>query len=232
MTEIKSGRGRILAPFDVKAPGISTIYPLLPETRTEQASADLRMSTAAVLSARFPWLTPAGSFRRSATSIGALRAPEALSEKNIHLVDGGYFDNSGVITALAVVREVERAVMEMSPRPNVQINLVALTSGGFDEPPAVLGDYFAPVQAILATRSARGAVALEAASEFFSKRTASSLSVVTLEGYGYPLPLGWRLSPITRLLILGQNGDVDRCRSNVQQTADCLKAKIYRELTE
>lgn len=49
----------------------------------------IRLSTAAILSARFPYLTPAGSLMHPET--GAYLDPH----DNGHYVDGGYFENSG-----------------------------------------------------------------------------------------------------------------------------------------
>ena len=55
---------------------------------------------------------------------------------------------------------------------------------------------------------------------------------------GFPLPLGWRLSDLTRLLIFAQNGIPEQCRpdSRGRQTnparfdADCVVAEILDEL--
>ena len=59
------------------------------------------------------------------------------------------------------------------------------------------------------------------------------LGTAELRGYGYPLPLGWRLSPITRLLILGQNGDPSRCPAEgdvTKSSVDCLRARIHDDM--
>lgn len=49
-------------------------------------SSDIRMSTAAMMSARFPIISPAGTID--------------ADNSEYHVVDGGYFDNSGTATAL------------------------------------------------------------------------------------------------------------------------------------
>jgi hypothetical protein len=226
-TEIESGRGRVFAPFAIETSEVSS-FPLSGlEAGSEAAGLDipLRLSTAAVISARFPWLTPPGSFHR------------AVSGTKVHLVDGGYLDNSGVVTALAVVREMEAALNEMSPRPKVEINLIVLTSKDFGEAPIVLGDYLAPFQTLDSTRMARGAIAVEQAERQLSDAKSIVLEKAELAGYSYPLPLGWRLSLITRSLVLGQNGDASRCQPAKDATVviddpDCLKARIHRELNE
>jgi hypothetical protein len=123
----------------------------------------------------------------------------------------------------------------MSPSPEVEINLIVLTSGDFGNPNVVLGDYLVPFQALLSTRAARGEIAVRQAERAFATKSSTesrfhSLGKIELRGYGYPLPLGWRLSPITRLLILGQNGDPANCKQNEKNTTDCVSADIVNEL--
>jgi hypothetical protein len=225
-TEVESGRGRVIAPFVVDTEELSS-FPLF---RTlggaQQGHVDISMSTAAVLSARFPWLTPPGSFQMTVANTSHSPGSTAVFRQKVQLVDGGYLDNSGVITALDIVREIETAVSKMKPRQKVQINLIILASGDFANPTVIPADYLAPVQVLLSTRVARGAIAIRQAERLFKERPINSLGKVVLQGYGYPLPLGWRLSPITRLLILGQNGNLTRCSENVERP-DCL---MYKEL--
>lgn len=226
-TEIETGRGRVFAPFAIKTSEVSSFQLSGLKTESDAAGLDvpLRLSTAAVISARFPWLTPPGSFHRTAP------------DTKVHLVDGGYFDNSGVVTALAIVREMEAALNEMSPRLKVEINMIVLTSKDFGDSPMVLGDYLAPFQTLDSTRMARGTIAVEQAERQLSETKSTVLEKAELVGYSYPLPLGWRLSLITRTIVLGQNGGASRCRPGgntpvVIDDPDCLKAKIHRELSQ
>ena len=66
----------------------------LPNSR---AGADIRLSTAAMLSARFPIISPAGILRAS--------GDERTGDR---IVDGGYFENAGLTTAMDVARELRR----------------------------------------------------------------------------------------------------------------------------
>jgi len=60
-------------------------------------SIDLPLATAISLSARFPWLTPAGWLDvNKAKPI----CPESKEHNRVYLVDGGYFENSGLETAI------------------------------------------------------------------------------------------------------------------------------------
>jgi hypothetical protein len=66
---------------------------------------DLEVSTAARLSASFPYLSPASRARVEVVRAGAdhSRVARTCSDLDIggqHLVDGGYYDNYGVVTAM------------------------------------------------------------------------------------------------------------------------------------
>ncbi len=62
-----------------------------------RAGPDLRLSTAALLSARFPIISPAGILRAE--------GEDAIGDR---AVDGGYFENSGLTSAMDVARELRR----------------------------------------------------------------------------------------------------------------------------
>lgn len=87
---------------------------------------DMRVSTAAVLSARFPFVTPAG--RLDATG-------EFGDKIKFSLVDGGYSDNSGLQTARAIVRQINRIAIRHGFK--IQISLLA-----FDDSGSVLYPFF------------------------------------------------------------------------------------------
>lgn len=57
-------------------------------------SLDMRLSTAAVLSARFPYISPAGFIEREG--------------RKLYFVDGGYFDNSGAGVVIEMLQAIER----------------------------------------------------------------------------------------------------------------------------
>jgi hypothetical protein len=235
-TEVESGRGRVISPLAVTADEFSTL-PLLPDASAKFDGLDISLSTAATLSARFPWLTPAGSVSVPTSGADRPSAENAPALQTIQLVDGGYLDNSGITTALAVVRGM-RSALTRANAPKIRITLIVLTSRDFSNPEILPGDYLSPFQTLLDTRVARGLIAIKQAERFFNQsaapgspaNTADSLEKVVMYGYGYPLPLGWRLSPITRLLILGQIGDPFLCKS-APVSQNCLKARVYDEMS-
>lgn len=63
---------------------------------TRRNGADVRLSTAAMLSARFPVVSPAGT----------IRAMGDDGQNGDRVVDGGYFENAGLTTALDLARAV------------------------------------------------------------------------------------------------------------------------------
>jgi hypothetical protein len=231
-TEMECGRGVVISLFMLNTPELSS-FPIGADfsKKDEQTKSgtNVSLSTAAVLSARFPWLTPPGWY------YGSFRAPcvDSIdpSPTKINLVDGGYFDNSGALTALAAIDEMDQVIRKNSEFRNVQIHLIILTSNGFTEHGNLLNDYLAPVQTLLSTRTARGAIAVQQAKLRFKQPGYENYSVRTLElqGFGFPLPLGWRLSPITRLMILGQDGVSTKCAG--VSSGDCLRHDIVEELT-
>ena len=65
---------------------------------------DLKLSTAAGIRARFPWIMPAATAR-------APKQHENRKNNNIRLVDGGYFENSDTETVGDLIRAIEKPDM-------------------------------------------------------------------------------------------------------------------------
>lgn len=131
---------------------------------------DLPISAAAHLSARFTYVSPAGKFPLDGT----------------HVVDGGYFENSGATTALDILREITREMgragsdlgdtvpklimISNNPTANApvpvpdgkKITVTTAAEQKQSEPSTFLEDALAPVDALLHTRDARGTYAQRA----------------------------------------------------------------------
>ncbi len=124
------------------------------------ASGDIRVSTAALNSARFPYVSPAGTLLRNDKRIG-------------HIVDGGYFENFGAVTALEALLAARRALGEAGKWADpflIQIsNDPGLGSDDFEVdraagPPEGEANWFeneglSPPLTLLKTRDARGLLA-------------------------------------------------------------------------
>jgi hypothetical protein len=128
---------------------------------------DLRLSTAALISARFPIISPAGVIRNDADATYGDR-----------VVDGGYFENSGLTTALDLALALKReglkpALVWVQNDPNSDRVLrrtpprAAATPqvGPLDESLGVeaLGPVAAPFDALIATRAGHGEEAADLA---------------------------------------------------------------------
>ena len=127
------------------------------------SNAPIRLSTAAHQSARFTYFSPAGRF------------PDGT-----HVVDGGYFENSGASTLMDALRSVQWRIQtnhwtEVEPRliliSNEPIPQSSATTNWMSKFPGdVLGrllrEALSPVRALLNTRNARGNYAMEQALDY------------------------------------------------------------------
>jgi hypothetical protein len=116
--------------------------------------ADVKLSTAVGLSARFPWVLPAATFK--------------YGDHDVRLVDGGYFENSGAETAYDIVKMLNDA-KSAAPGKNDDSNLgkyevyfIAITGEEFyeSESSRALGEVLSPLRGLLTSRSARGGLAV------------------------------------------------------------------------
>ncbi len=241
-TEVETGRRRIIAPFVFEGEGISFL-PIW--AGVHDGPRDIAVSAAVSLSARFPWITPAGWFQ----DVEHLSGPNLSRRRTIGLVDGGYFENSGVATAIDLIRSMQATAQRHGFGGRIEIVLIVLTSGDYpgdkDRP---MNELLAPVQALLNTRGARAYITIAEAEREFNKATTSGdegtlnralrFRKLRLAEMGQPVPLGWRLSTITSLLVRAQAGDPTECEPNeaLIQTkkgrfeADCVIRLIYHEL--
>jgi hypothetical protein len=162
-------------------------------------SRDIPLSTAAHMSARFTYVSPAG-----------------LLPDGGHVVDGGYFENSGAATALEVLYEVEGAIQtEQKEHPGeiVVPVVIEIRNGPTKEKadaqaqstPApseqreFLSEALAPVSTLLNTRDARGtfsqaAIKSEQDSTDPQPPLLPNWHLIGLHESKVPLPLGWMLS--------------------------------------
>ena len=172
---------------------------------------DLSFSTAAHMSARFPYLSPAGTLKNGKGALG-------------HVVDGGYFEDSGTLTAGEIIGAVRRANLNIEPI------LIVIDYGSALQPRAAVkpfppfrnangpngggsthfaNEVLSPVRALMDTRAAHTAESLG------DIRVALSDHVIEfrLDGRGVPLPLGWLMS--------------DRSRTAIDNSIVCEGGNLY-----
>jgi len=255
-TEVGSGRRRLVAPFVFSGSDVEFL-PIWDDAETERSGAklsNLPVSAAAILSARFPWITPAGSFYDQELD-SKTDAPKRDGKgrpvlTKIRLVDGSYFENSGVATALDLMRSMEDAAHKHGFADQIQLHLIVLTRGGYPQQTFFgLNEAISPVQALLNTRTSRAYITIAEADRELGEpgvvgspalaRRPSSMKKISLRDMDYSPPLGWRLSSITLLLILAQNGFPGECPEKWdpsqpkprQYDADCLLDEVVHQLT-
>jgi hypothetical protein len=121
--------------------------------------ADVPLKTAAHDSARFAYVSPAGLLR------------SAEDRPLGHVVDGGYFENSGAQTLLDMVRSLRETsaipfrfiVLYLCNSPGRCYGTGQAEPGRVTRPRGTsnLGELFSPIRALLGSREARGSLALE-----------------------------------------------------------------------
>ena len=253
-TEVGTGRPRVIAPFLFAEKRLNFLpiwnEPWAATIKSDQLARNIPLSAAATASARFPWITPAAWFNDVEFKPGT-REPVTTGGnpvlQTVQLVDGGYFDNSGVITALELIRAIKAGAQKGGFLNKIRLNLIVLTSAeGADHMISHATEFSAPVRALLNARVAAGRVTVdEALYEFDATRALpqqlndgpDSVRRVELKDAGYPLPLGWKLSEMTRLLMRTQSGDRALCdKVRGSQTPEsssdpaCTAEIVYREL--
>jgi hypothetical protein len=141
--------------------------PRFPDDDPEARNApDVRLSTAALLSARFPIISPAGILRGKDVDMGD------------RVVDGGYFENAGMTTALDLAEALKRekvtpAILWVQNDP-IGARVIATTPPRPTATPSVgpldrslstatLGILASPVDTLIATRAGHGAEAADMA---------------------------------------------------------------------
>lgn len=151
-----------------------------------------KLSTAMLLSARFPLVTPAGSLALPARN--ADLHPHYASSEKARFADGGYFENSGLDTIADLIDELRKLdiagkvvfrvlTFDFPQRPNPQRNFG-------------LGELASPLRALGNARSAR----IEPARlRLLAMQDALwvDLISISLDDQKNQFPLGWTLSDYT-----------------------------------
>ena len=163
------------------------------------APRSISLSTAAHMSARFTYVSPAGSLRKGGRTYG-------------RVVDGGYFENSGATTTLAILQtidqlaetdpswnQVERYVIHISNEPIdprfANDSLARAPDNPNIRPQDFLTEALSPLSALLTTRNARGYYARESAAWAVTHPRYLHFGLCRRSAN---VPLGWVLSASTR----------------------------------
>jgi hypothetical protein len=184
---------RLQNPDDQLQVGIANLLDFRPDVQ-------LSTSTAVVLSARFPFVTPPGTIKRN-DKISIARGAIFQKIKVLELTDGGFYDNSGSIVARDIIRELSRGLDNddrLKPFKNdIRFHLIRFT----DTPArrqalAKEGanfEFVSPLAAYDAVRLARGV--------FLANPPRTAISNVYLLDEWYEGTLNWLLSRDTKVNI-------------------------------
>jgi hypothetical protein len=225
-TYVQTGSRVVVAPFRFYRQSTSRLGTLNSFMR-----ADLPLSTAVGISARFPWILPPASWRRGA-------------DEQYRFVDGGYFESSGIDTALDLVDLLEdfkaQAKDDRSQDLDFEINLVVLTTDDILEDPinttnadilrkarvdrTGFDELMSPVSTLLNTRWERGLASAARAHNKFCKDCFrdrvdrrlyagidGDVRLIRLNFTDFELTLGWQLSTVSQTLVSAHSGYADRC---------------------
>jgi hypothetical protein len=164
----------------------------------------------------------------------------ATDQQVVHLVDGGYYDNSGLTSALELKRSIEVASHDLGLADKLTVKIIILAS---DLTPSKtersLNELLDPIRTVLHSWRTRPRDLIEQTVLALNSATESPpvVYVVHLRGALYDLPLGWRLAGGTIDLINSEDPVPNVCdehetvesKGNLFE-ADCLLSGIAREL--
>jgi len=174
----------------------------------DQIDLDVRRSTAALLSARFTYVSPAGTVRKRKI-VGDCQDCYTVC---CHIVDGGYFENSGAATATEIVN-----ALKTTGQPVYAIIIRYRGDHPF-KPEMIANEVLSPVRALLATRDARAVIARKQLGDAVGQQNVFEFDLEPPKPPQPPLPLGWVLSDVTRGLI----DDGMKSEHNVAETKRLL----------
>jgi hypothetical protein len=188
-TIVESGDRSIMDPFAnpaVMSKSFSSAVQLAQVLGTQ-----IPVSTAVLTSARFTYVSPAG-----------LLGPTAQSSVRQRVVDGGYFDNSGGITARQIIaataaaasgaaRTMRFVVLHIGNAPPNEGKSGGNSLGALPGGRVWLGETLSPVRALL---DVRGAHAEQAVDDLNESSAGYEFHDVKLYRTGTVVPLGWALS--------------------------------------
>ncbi len=177
---------------------------------------DVSVATAVHNTARFPYISAAGRLR-------------AINGENLgHIVDGGYFENTGADTLIDLLRYLKQSASPLSVRFIAVVLLNTPPEERLNEPNRIpwretdtLGELFSPMRALLQTRLARGDLALRRLRETLEPGDVVEFRVCRDAGLR-EAPLGWQLSQ-EMVDVLDRNIDAECFQRQVEKLAAAVR---------
>ena len=186
-TSVQLGRRIVTSPYPWPLSDVS-VEEADPIDFHKLTGRDVSVATAVHNTARFPYISAAGRLR-------------AKNGENLgHLVDGGYFENTGADTLIDLLRYLKQSASPLSVRFIVVVLLNSPPEQHLTDPTRIpwhdtasLGEVFSPLRALLQTRTARGDLALRRLRESVEPGDVVEFRVCSDSGLR-EAPLGWQLS--------------------------------------
>jgi hypothetical protein len=186
-TSVQLGRRIVTSPYPWPLSDVS-VEEADPIDFHKLTGRDVSVATAVHNTARFPYISAAGRLRAS------------NGENLGHLVDGGYFENTGADTLIDLLRYLKQSASPLSVRFIVVVMLNSPPEQHLTDPTRIpwhdtasLGEVFSPLRALLQTRTARGDLALRRLRESVEPGDVVEFRVCSDSGLR-EAPLGWQLS--------------------------------------
>ena len=216
-TNVETGKRMIMSNLEIN-PAKASDAPLLYSDAydvQQLIGKPVRLSTAVHMSARFTYVSPAGTITSPHfINTSAAANPDHGKAVPGHIVDGGYFENSGAATVQEVLREFNRVARIRHPKGEIVPILIILSNTPEREfinckvvdnkfkPKRWATEVLSPLDALLKAREARGTFAEEAIIPQLGDE--NQCARFALKKIDHPLPLGWTLSSDTERNIDGQ----------------------------
>jgi hypothetical protein len=169
---------------------------------------DIKLTTAARLSATFPYVSPAARAQHDSDPAFARNLGNGQTETRYnHIVDGGYFDNFGVATATAWIHGALQELPDKRPPRILLIEICESSSCSSDAPgdPFSYGDderrswsfqLYAPISALLAMRTSAQRARNRWEIDLLKQRWNPGVCVDSVK-FAYPAapgPMSWHLT--------------------------------------
>jgi patatin-like phospholipase len=186
---------------------------------------DVPLSAAALNSARFTYVSPAGTIRRGKggrVEGSTLECPAGARCE--HLVDGGYIDNSGATTAIEIANAVRRQAEKIGVP--VGVHLIVIQYGPEEtkvDSTCFMNEVLSPVRGLMNARTGHATLAVA------RLRGMAHIDPITIRLVQYRntprMPLGWLLSDQSRSAIDAQMGaGTKETGESVEKIASLLRA--------
>jgi len=197
-TSVEEGQLVAFSPFDLKADSNGLLSSF--SEWFKRKAPHISTLDAALVSARFPGILPAFSFKTK----------EGMS----NFVDGGYADASGATTAHVLYKALKKIASKENF--NIDLKLVIIASRNEEKKNSKgngtrMVDTLAPVYAMLRVRDQQAMRAVALVEAAIGKNKDDAVEMLELPQNALDLPLAWSISKVTYDAIAKSIGKPDNC---------------------